>query len=114
MDEPYREDVVVTLSPHKRYCHACANINDVRAELCPRCGVRQPALPGALRNREPRPLALTIRNVLLVRGFALSLGSVAIYLLACGHLVAATAVFIFFFGFVRTFARSSAWEVSSS
>ena len=118
MDEPYREGAVVTLGPHRRYCHACANINDVRAELCPRCGIRQPALPGvqhaALIKREPQRLALTVKNVLLARGFALSLGSLAIYLLCCNHPAAAIVCLVFFFGFIRTFARSSAWQASSS
>ena len=34
-----------TLGPNKKHCHACANILDVRAELCPQCGVRQPFIP---------------------------------------------------------------------
>jgi TM2 domain-containing membrane protein YozV len=33
-----------TLGPNKKHCFACANILDVRAELCPQCGVRQPAM----------------------------------------------------------------------
>jgi len=27
-----------------KYCHACAQIIDGRAEICPRCGVRQPMM----------------------------------------------------------------------
>ena len=47
MDDPYRETASpATLSPNKKHCYACANILDVRAELCPRCGVRQPFVPG--------------------------------------------------------------------
>ena len=34
-----------TLGPNKKHCFACANILDVRAELCPQCGVRQPVIP---------------------------------------------------------------------
>jgi hypothetical protein len=118
MDEPYREAAVVTLSPSKRYCHACANINDVRAELCPRCGIRQPATPGmqsttALSVREPRQLALTVRNVIIARAFALSLGGVGIYLFASNYLAAAIACLVVFWGFIRTFGRSSTWEASS-
>jgi TM2 domain-containing membrane protein YozV len=61
MDEPYREgsNVAVTLGPNRKHCHACANILDVRAELCPRCGIRQPLMvmhpPGAY----PPGMALT-------------------------------------------------------
>ena len=33
-----------------KYCHACGNLIDARAEICPRCGVRQPASgPGKSR-----------------------------------------------------------------
>lgn len=31
------------LPPGQRYCAACALIIDARAEICPRCGVRQAA-----------------------------------------------------------------------
>lgn len=30
-----------------KYCHACAAILDARAEVCPHCGVRQPAMYAA-------------------------------------------------------------------
>ena len=32
--------IVATLGPSKKHCFACAAILDVRAELCPKCGVR--------------------------------------------------------------------------
>lgn len=32
-------------SPNQKYCHACATVLDARAELCPKCGVRQPVAP---------------------------------------------------------------------
>jgi TM2 domain-containing membrane protein YozV len=33
----------LTLNANQKYCHACASVLDVRAELCPKCGVRQTA-----------------------------------------------------------------------
>ena len=43
--EPFRtEPQGITLGPNRKHCYACANILDVRAELCPKCGVRQPPL----------------------------------------------------------------------
>lgn len=48
MVEPYRADVPATLGANRKHCFACAAILDVRAELCPKCGVRQPALPGVM------------------------------------------------------------------
>jgi TM2 domain-containing membrane protein YozV len=44
MVEPYRVDAPVTLGANRKHCFACAAILDVRAELCPTCGVRQPML----------------------------------------------------------------------
>jgi TM2 domain-containing membrane protein YozV len=38
-----------TLSAGQKYCHACASVLDARAEICPKCGVRQQnALAGGL------------------------------------------------------------------
>ena len=46
--EPYRsEPQGSTLGLNRKHCYACANILDVRAELCPKCGVRQPQLGAA-------------------------------------------------------------------
>lgn len=42
----YRSEEAPVLGPNKKHCFACANILDARAELCPRCGVRQPSVPG--------------------------------------------------------------------
>ncbi len=28
-------------SPAQKYCHACGGVIDIRAEICPKCGVRQ-------------------------------------------------------------------------
>lgn len=48
MVEPYRADAPATLGANRKHCFACAAILDVRAELCPKCGVRQPVLPGVI------------------------------------------------------------------
>src|SRR5690242_16817970 len=68
MEDPYRETAnPATLGPNKKHCYACANILDVRAELCPRCGVRQPYLPGMATSNALVPLgerlpAVTTKN----------------------------------------------------
>jgi TM2 domain-containing membrane protein YozV len=44
-----------------KYCHACGAVIDVRAEICPNCGVRQPGITAygdsAEMNRELRNAA---------------------------------------------------------
>ncbi len=44
------------LEAHQKYCHACAAVLDQRAEICPRCGVRQmaPASAGLVPTRSGR------------------------------------------------------------
>ena len=52
-----------------KYCHACASPIDVRAELCPKCGVRQPgaAMPGdpAVREASGNKLAAGLCGIIL-------------------------------------------------
>ena len=56
----YREEEIATLGVAKKHCFACANILDARAELCPKCGVRQPHLPGAMPTAtQPAPIIIT-------------------------------------------------------
>jgi TM2 domain-containing membrane protein YozV len=33
-------------APATKFCHACGETIDIRAEICPKCGVRQPQIPG--------------------------------------------------------------------
>jgi hypothetical protein len=63
------------VSPTK-FCHACGDVIDARAEICPRCGVRQP--PG----RTDSPFAITSpggRNRVAAGLFALLLGGFGIH-----------------------------------
>lgn len=32
--------------PDEKHCHECGEIIKAKAEICPKCGVRQPAIPG--------------------------------------------------------------------
>jgi hypothetical protein len=59
---------VRTLGPGQKYCHACAAVLDQRAEICPRCGVRQVLATGGL------PVSPSGRSRLVAALFALLLG----------------------------------------
>jgi TM2 domain-containing membrane protein YozV len=106
MDEPYRgENAVATLSPNKKHCYACASILDVRAELCPRCGVRQPAIPGmigstALVYQGAQPLARTTRNKTTAGIFALMLGGLGIHKFYLGQTAAGIVYLLFCWTFI--------------
>jgi len=105
MDEPYRgESAVATLSPNKKHCYACASILDIRAELCPRCGVRQPPMPGmvstALVQQGPQPLAHSSRNKTTAGIFALLLGGLGIHKFYLGQTAAGIVYLVFFWTFI--------------
>lgn len=36
----------VTKGTEEKYCHECGEIINTKAEICPRCGVRQPTIAG--------------------------------------------------------------------
>lgn len=108
MDEPYRESPVATLGPNKKHCFACAAILDIRAELCPRCGIRQPAMPGmpettALTVQGPRALARTSRNKTTAGVFALVLGGLGIHKFYLGQTAAGILYLLFCWTFIPAF-----------
>lgn len=41
-----------------KFCHACGAPIDARAEICPKCGVRQPAAPASATDRRILPALL--------------------------------------------------------
>jgi TM2 domain-containing membrane protein YozV len=106
MEDPYRETVApATLSPNKKHCLACANILDVRAEICPRCGVRQPYMPGmpesmALVPAGPRAVATTTKNRTAAGIFALVLGGLGVHKFYTGHVAAGILYLLFCWTFV--------------
>jgi TM2 domain-containing membrane protein YozV len=83
MNEPYRDSPnAATLGPNKKHCHACANILDVRAELCPACGVRQPVIAamavvqGPMTMQGQFPAARSRKDKTTAGVFALLLGGI--------------------------------------
>lgn len=108
----YRAEEVATLGTGKKHCYACASILDTRAELCPKCGVRQPHLPGAMTASHPAiivtaPVPVTTKNKTTAALLALffggigvhrfylgQIGSGVIYLLFCWTLIPALVAFI--------------------
>jgi TM2 domain-containing membrane protein YozV len=43
--QPSLEEPKATLGQNQKYCLACAAVLDSRAEICPKCGVRQQSPP---------------------------------------------------------------------
>jgi TM2 domain-containing membrane protein YozV len=93
MDDPYRDssNVAATLGPNKKHCYACASILDFRAELCPRCGVRQPSMLAiappetALMVQGPRLPVRSNKDKTTAGVFALLLGGLGVHKFYLGH-----------------------------
>lgn len=108
MVEPYRLEAPVTLGAHRKHCFACAAILDMRAELCPKCGVRQPAIPGAMtllpaapavptttRSKGTAALLAFLLGGIGVHKFYLGRGGMGVvYLLFCWTFIPAIIAFI--------------------
>lgn len=108
----YRAEEVSTLGVGKKHCFACANILDARAELCPKCGVRQPVLQApvsAAAAAAPVPVPTTTRSKGTAALLAFFLGGLGVhkfylgqsglgvvYLLFCWTFIPAIVAFIEF------------------
>ena len=79
MDDIYRQESVPTLGPNKKHCYACASILDARAELCPRCGVRQPPIPTMAPAPQMALVPRTSKNRTTAGVFALLLGGLGVH-----------------------------------
>ncbi len=99
---PYRVDEVATLGPGKKHCYACANILDARAELCPKCGVRQPGTAGALAvtSPAPAPIPTTSRSKTTAALLALFLGGFGIHKFYLGQGGLGVLYLLFFWTFI--------------
>ncbi len=86
-----------TLSGNQKYCHACAAVLDARAELCPKCGVRQgePAAISGGRNRTTAGIFALLLGGLGVHKFYLGKPVQGIlYILFCWTLIPAVIALI--------------------
>ena len=91
-----------TLPAHQKYCIACASVLDARAEICPRCGVRQHAAPSGMsattpsgRSRVAAALFALLLGGIGVHKFYLGrIGMGVVYLLFCWTFIPAIVAFI--------------------
>jgi TM2 domain-containing membrane protein YozV len=110
MVEPYRVDAPVTLGANRKHCFACAAILDMRAEICPKCGVRQPALPGATPSHiVPIPVAVhvvatTTKSKTSAALLALFLGGIGIHKFYLGRGGMGVVYLVFCWTFIPSIA----------
>ncbi len=94
-----------TLGPNKKHCYACAAILDVRAELCPKCGVRQPVLPGAMPMSmqlvpAAPPVPMTTKHKTSAALLALFLGGIGVHKFYLGQTGAGIVYLLFCWTFI--------------
>jgi TM2 domain-containing membrane protein YozV len=87
-------------SAQVKYCHACGNPLDPRAELCPRCGVRQAVAPAAAYGVGQRSrlaaalLAIFLGGLGVHKFYTGKLAMGILYLLLCWTFIPAVVGFI--------------------
>jgi TM2 domain-containing membrane protein YozV len=87
----------LTLGANQKYCHACAAVLDARAELCPRCGVRQsePSAAGSSRSRTTAGIFALVLGGLGIHKFYLGKPVQGVlYLLFCWTFIPSVIAFI--------------------
>jgi TM2 domain-containing membrane protein YozV len=102
--EPYRgEPQAVTLGPNRKHCFACANVLDVRAELCPKCGVRQPQLMSPVANTvavQAPAVQPSSKSKVAAALLAFFLGGLGIHKFYLGRMAAGVLYLLFFWTFI--------------
>jgi TM2 domain-containing membrane protein YozV len=74
-----------------KYCHACAQILDSRAEVCPQCGVRQPMMYAG-----PGATTVSGRNRVAAALFAIFLGAFGVHKFYLGKVGLGVLYLVFF------------------
>lgn len=95
----HQEGSTTALSAGNKYCYACANVLDTRAELCPRCGVRQ-AAPSQLQVYSP---AMSSRSRMVAVLLALFLGGFGLHKFYLGRTTAGVFYLLFCWTFIPAF-----------
>jgi ribosomal protein L40E len=73
-----------------KYCHACGAVLDPRAEICPRCGVRQ-FLPGGRSRMAAALFALFLGSLGIHKFYLGKIWQGVLYLLFCWTMIPAIA-----------------------
>ena len=99
-----QQEVPRIKAPDEKFCIDCGTTVNVKAEICPKCGVRQTSPPNALGNTAPNGKSKIVAALFafFLGGFGVHkfyLGQVGkgfLYLLFCWTLIPAIIAFIEF------------------
>lgn len=93
------EAEAATLAANRKHCFACAAILDARAELCPKCGVRQPVQPG-MTMIPTAAAVMTTKSKTTAGIFALLLGGIGVHKFYLGRIAAGVLYVLFCWTFI--------------
>jgi TM2 domain-containing membrane protein YozV len=85
----------VTKGPNEKYCSDCGAIISARAEICPKCGVRQLAAPGLIGST-----TASGKNKVAAAVFALLLGGLGIHKFYLGRIGQGVLYLLFCWTFI--------------
>jgi TM2 domain-containing membrane protein YozV len=85
--------------PHEKFCHECGAVIRMRAEICPKCGVRQPAI----HSRREIAAAQAGRSKLTAALFALLLGGLGMHKFYLGKIGQGIVYLLFCWTFIPAF-----------
>ena len=89
---------VKTSSPNEKFCRDCGASIRLNAEICPKCGVRQLAVPGGVPNGKSKTtaglLALFLGGLGVHKFYLGRMGQGVLYLLFCWTFIPAIVGFI--------------------
>jgi TM2 domain-containing membrane protein YozV/ribosomal protein L40E len=90
-------DTAVSRNENEKYCSSCGSIISARAEICPKCGVRQMPPPGAFGATTASGKSRVLASV-----FALLLGTFGIHKFYLGRVGQGILYIVFFWTGIPT------------
>jgi ribosomal protein L40E len=80
---------------HEKYCTDCGSVISAKAEICPKCGVRQLPVPGLMGHSTPGG-----RNRIAAALFALILGGLGVHKFYLGNIKEGIIYLLFCWTFI--------------
>jgi TM2 domain-containing membrane protein YozV len=106
-------------APTTKFCHACGETIDARAEICPKCGVRQPhiaGMPGGGIQVNANAVTRTGKTKLVAALLAIFLGGLGVHKFYLGQMGMGLLYLVFCWTFIPAivgFIEGILWLVQS-
>lgn len=91
------DSTAVTRNADEKFCHECGAVIRAKAEICPKCGVRQPMMGAAANGLSVTPSG---KSRIAAALFALFLGGLGIHKFYTGRVVWGVVYLLFCWTFI--------------